>query len=344
MKFTWNVECFESAGSVNPASFDLAPGASRTVTLQLRMPSQPGDSAGAIRFGQSENSNGIISAEIPLTMRTLVPMTASGGAFAGTLTGGNGQNNGAPTQTFAFDVPAGVRDMTLALKFSDNAYLLEGLLIDPQGMELSVQGNLDPSGNPQAALQLSHFNPQPGRWRFVLVQNLISSGNQTSEPYSARIGFNTALVTATGMPNDPNIQLSVSAKPVSIPVTITNRGPVTQAYFADARLNSQVATTLPVNYACTPGLLPGACLQVVVPTEVSDIQFFAQSPDPIDLIALDYAGYEIAGTESPELVARKISDDTIVASLRVPRSRMDTGTHSPRTSVPMEQVAHPRYR
>lgn len=318
VKFTWNVERFESAGSVNPASFDLAPGASRTVTLQLRMPSQPGDSAGAIRFGQSENSTGIISAEIPLSMRTLVPINSSGGAFAGTLTGGNGQTNGAPTQTFAFDVPAGVRDMSLALKFSDNGYLMEGLLIDPQGMELSVQGNLDPSGNSQAALQLSHFNPQPGRWRFVLVQNLISSGNQTSEPYSARIGFNTAQVTATGMPNDPNIQLSASAKSVTIPVTITNRGPVTQAYFADARLNSQVVATLPVNYACTAGVLPGACLQVVVPTEVSDIQFFAQSPDPIDLIALNYAGYEIAGTESPELFARKVSDDTIVASLRVP--------------------------
>jgi hypothetical protein len=251
-------------------------------------------------------------------MRTLIPIKAAGGAFAGTLTGGNGETNGAPTQTFAFDVPPGVRDMTLALELSDNDYLLEGLLIDPQGMPLSVQGNFDPLGNPQAALQLSRFNPQPGRWRFILVQNLISSGNQTSEPYNARIGFNTAQVDATAIPNDANTRLSAGAGAVSIPVTITNNGPVTQAYFADARLDAQVPFELPVNYACTAGLLPAACLQVVVPTEVSDIQFIAQSPVPIDMDALAYSGYEIAGTKSPDIFAKKVSADTIVAGLRVP--------------------------
>lgn len=318
VKFTWNVERYENAGSVDPPSFDLAPGASRSITVQFRMPSQPGDSAGAIRFGRSGYSSGITSAEIPLIMRTLIPINTSGGAFAGTLTGGNGRTDGAPTQTFAFDVPAGVRDMTLALKLSDNGYLLEGLLVDPQGMQLSVQGNLDPLGNPQAALQLSRFNPQPGRWRFILVQNLISSGNQTSEPYSVRIDFNSAEVKATGIPNDPNTRLSASANPVTIPITITNNGPVTQAYFADARLNTQVATTLPNNFTCTAGVLPAACMQFVVPTEVSDIQFFAQSPEPIDMDALNFAGFEIAGTISPDLFAKRVSADTVVASLRVP--------------------------
>jgi hypothetical protein len=318
VKFTWSVERYENAGSMNPASFELAPGASRTVTVQFRMPSQPGDSAGAIRFGQSGPSSGVASAEIPLSMRTLIPINANGGAFGGTLTGGNGETNGAPTQTFAFDVPVGVLDMTLALKLSDNGYLLEGLLIDPQGMPLSVQGNLDPLGNPQAALQLSRFNPQPGRWRFILVQNLISSGNQTSEPYSARIGFNTAEVRASGIPNDSNTRLSASAGPVTIPITITNNGPVTQAYFADARLNAQVSLSLPVNFACTAGSLPGACLQIVVPTEVSDIQFIAQSPVPIDMDALPFSGYEIAATRSPDIFAKKVSADTIVANLRVP--------------------------
>jgi hypothetical protein len=215
-------------------------------------------------------------------------------------------------------VPSGVRDMTLALKLSDNGYLLEGLLIDPQGMPLSVQGNYDPLGNPQAALQLSRFNPQPGRWQFILVQNLISSGNQTSEPYSARIGFDTAEVKATGVPNDSNARLSAGAGAVTIPITITNNGPVTQAYFADARLDAQVAMELPVNYACTAGLLPSACLQVVVPTEVSDIQFIAQSPVPIDMDAFPYSGSGIAGTNSPDIFAKRVSAHTIVASLRVP--------------------------
>jgi Subtilase family len=318
VKFTWNVERYESLGSVSPSSFDLAPGASQAITVRFQMPSRPGDSAGAIRFSQAGNSNGITSSEIPLTMRTLIPIDASGGAFTGMLTGGNGRTDGAPTQTFAFDVPAGVPNMTLALELSDSGYLLEGLLIDPQGMPLSVQGNLDPLGNPQAALQLSRFNPQPGRWRFLLVQNLISSGNQTSEPFTARIGFNTANVTAPGLPNDSNIWLSASAIPVTIPITVTNNGPVTQAYFADARLNRQVETRLVVDGECTAGTLPGACMQFAIPTEVSEIQFFAQSPAPIDMTVLSYGGYGIAGTDSPYLTAKKVSPHMVVASLGVP--------------------------
>jgi hypothetical protein len=321
VQFTWSAERFASLGSVSPASFELAPGASQTVTVRFRMPSQPGDSDAAIRFGQAVNSNGITSAEIPLTMRTLIPIGTSGGTFAGTLTGGNGRTDGFPTQTFAFDVPAGVRNMTLALEFSDNNYLLEGLLVDPQGMPLSVQGNLDPLGNPQTALQLSRFNPQPGRWRFILVQNLISSGYQTSEPFTARIGFNNAEVRASGMPNDPNTRLSASAKPVTIPVTIKNNGPVTQAYFADARLDAQVATTLTTDGACSftsTTSLPGACLTFAVPTEVSDIQFFAQSPAPIDMTVYNYQGYGIATTASPWITAKKVSADTVVAALRTP--------------------------
>jgi hypothetical protein len=318
VKFTWNVEHYASFGSVSPARFELAPGASQAVTIRFRMPSQPGDSAGAIRFDQAGNSNGITSSEIPLTMRTLIPIDASGGAFTGKLTGGNGDNGEMPIQTFAFDVPAGVRDMTLALELSDAGYLLEGLLIDPQGMPLSVQGNLDPMGNPQAALQLSRFNPQPGQWRFLLLQNLISSGNQTSEPFAARIGFNTAQVSAPGLPNDPNIRLSASGNPVTIPISVTNNGPVTQAYFADSRLNKQVATPLMANWACPSGALPGACLQFPMPTEVTDIQFFAQSPAPIDMSAFNYQGYGLGGTLSPYILAKKASADTVVAALRVP--------------------------
>ncbi len=318
VKFTWSAERYTSFGSVSPASFDLAPGAVQAVTVHFRMPSQPGDSAGAIRFGQAGNSNGITSSEIPLTMRTLIPIDASGGTFTGTLTGGNGRTDGAPTQTFAFDVPAGVGDMTLTLEIADNGYLLEGLLLDPQGMPLSVQGNFDPLGNPQAALQLSRFNPQPGRWRFLLMQDLVSSGNQTSEPFTARIGFNTAHVLASGMPNDSNILLSASAGPVTIPIAVINNGPVTQAYFVDARLNAQVATALTANYACTAGILPAACLQFPTPTEVSELRFFAQSPTPIDMLAFNYQGYGSGGTVSPSIVAKRVSADTVVGSLNVP--------------------------
>src|ERR1700689_3506209 len=114
--------------------------------------------------------------------------------------------------------------MSLNLDIADDGYLLEGLLVDPNGMQLSVAGNLDPAGNPQYALQQFRANPQPGLWRFVLAQNDNSSGNQTSLPFTARIGFDTAQVAAPALPNDPNVEISASAKPLQIAISLTNTG------------------------------------------------------------------------------------------------------------------------
>jgi hypothetical protein len=61
-------------------------------------------------------------------------------------------------------VPRGLNDMSLNLDIADNGYLFEGLLDDPNGMQLSVAGNLDTAGNPQYALQQFRANPQPGLW------------------------------------------------------------------------------------------------------------------------------------------------------------------------------------
>ncbi len=53
--------------------------------------------------------------------------------------------------------------MSLVLNIPDNGYLLEGLLVDPNGMQLSVAPNQDPiNGSPQFALQMSHYNPAAG--------------------------------------------------------------------------------------------------------------------------------------------------------------------------------------
>jgi hypothetical protein len=96
------------------------------------------------------------------------------------------------------------------------------------------------------------------------------------------------------------------------------RGTASRPYFADSRLNEQVATPLTANWACTAGTLPGACQQFPMPTEVTDIQFFAQSPAPIDMSAFNYQGYGFGGTLSPYILAKNVSADTVVAALRVP--------------------------
>jgi hypothetical protein len=199
------------------------------------------------------------------------------------------------------------------------------VLVDPDGMQLSVQADVDEAGNLTAAMQLDRANPMSGRWRFILLLNYFTSGNQTSLPFSAQIGFNTAQVTvgAPGLPNDPHIKLSVSGKPLIVPIAITNNGPLTQAYFADARLEG--LTTLPLpTFASLPAgsgcaaQLPYACFGVILPTQVHSAQFIAQSTVPITMDAAGDTGYLVGFTGAPDLTARTVGPNTVEASLTEP--------------------------
>jgi hypothetical protein len=296
------------------------------------MPTEPGDLAAAIRFEgsgessewESDRGSGSLP-EIPVTLRTLILLGPNGGDFTGTLTGGNGRAGAGPTQTFEFDVPNGINNMSLALTLADNGYLLEGLLVDPQGMELSVELNVDPSGTPQYALQLFRNNPQPGRWKFVLVQDFTSSGatssgNQTSLPFTARIGFNTAQVSAPSLPNLPSTMLSASSTPVTVDLQVTNTGAVTQAFFADARLSTLSVNALPIQpcpLAATT-TLPGTCGVFYLPTEVNSVVFEAQSTSPIEMDAYNSSGFGVGGTGAPDIFAQPVGPHLIAASLSVP--------------------------
>ncbi|HYC09877.1 MAG TPA: S8 family serine peptidase [Steroidobacteraceae bacterium] len=326
VKFTWSAERYVPFGSVSPASFDLASGATQYVTARFRMPSQPGDEGVAIRFGSSgaDGADGA-HAEIPIALRTLIPISHGSGSFSGTLTGGNGRPSTGPTQTFAFDVPPGVNNMALNLEITDPLYLLEGLLIDPNGMQLSVQPNVDANGISTGAMQLNRANPMAGRWRFILLVDYFTSGNQTSLPFEAQIGFNTAQVSVSALPNDPATRLSASGAPVVVPITITNTGGLAQAYFADARLNTSTALAFGTAPVCTltggttpVTTLPYSCFETALPTQVRSVEFLAQSNVPITMDVANDVGYIVGGTGAPDLFARPIGPDTIAASLTEP--------------------------
>jgi Subtilase family/Peptidase inhibitor I9 len=316
VQFTWAAENFVNMGTVSPAKVRLAPGASASFTADFFTPSEPGDLAAGIRFSETDGNYEL--PEIPVTMRTLIPVGPTGGSFSGTLTGGNGRAGAGPTQTFEFDVPNGVKNMSLVVPISDNGYLLEGLLVDPQGMQLSVELNVDPFGAPQYALQHFRYNPQPGRWHFVLLQNFTSSGNQTSLPFTGRIGFNQAEVTASGLPNNPRTKLSASGQPVTATIEVINTGAVTEAYFADARLNTQGVVALAQQPCAAVATLPGTCGLFYVPTEVTTVLYTAQSTVPISMDAYNDVGYNVGGTGSPDIFAKKISADAVEASLIEP--------------------------
>jgi hypothetical protein len=320
VQLTWGAERFVNFGSVYPAHLELAPGASASVTAEFSMPSEPGDLSAAIRFNHSPGAASANFPEITLALRALVPTGPTGGNFTGSLTGGNGRAGSGPYQTFAFDVPRGVNDMSLVLNIADNGYLLEGLLVDPNGMELSVQPNQDPlDGSAQFALTLSHYNPQPGRWKFILVQNFFSSGNQTTLPFTARIGFNTARISAPALPNNAKVSLSASGAPLTVPVQVTNTGALTRAYFADARLNATVVTQLPLQGCGSGGTtIPGACGAFIVPTQTSTAAFVAKAMVPISMDAFNSVGTGVGGTGSPDIFAKTIAPFTVAALISEP--------------------------
>jgi len=318
VQFSWAAERYVSFGSVWPASLHLAPGETQYITAKFRMPAQPGDQGVAIRFAPS-GEHGDYHSEIPIALRTLIPIGHSGGSFSGTLTGGNGRPSTGPTQTYAFDVPPGVNNMSLALQIPDNLYTLEGLLIDPSGMQLSVEPNFDANGNPVFAMQLDRANPKPGRWRFILLVDYYTSGMEISIPFTAQIGFDTAQITATGLPNDPHIRLSASGPPLVVPINITNNGGVTESYFVDARLEGLTTLALGTFPACLPATqLPNACWGVYLPTQVRAAEFVAQSTAPITMDAYGNTGYIVGVTGAPDLTARSVGTNTVAASLSVP--------------------------
>jgi Subtilase family/Peptidase inhibitor I9 len=337
VQFSWAAENFVNLGTVSPANLSIAPGATGSFTASFFSPANPGDLAAGIRFTATDGSYTL--PEIPVTVRTLIPLGPTGGSFSGTLTGGNGRDGAGPTQTFEFDVPTGVKNMSLTLPVSDNNYLLEGLLIDPQGMQLSVAVNLDPSGAPQYALQHFRYSPQAGRWKFILVQDFASSGNQTSLPFTARIGFNTVEVTATGLPS--GAKLSASGKPLTATIDVINNGAVTNAYFADARLSTLGVTSLPLQQCASTATLPGTCGLFYVPTEVSTIQFTAKSTVPIQMDAYNEVGFYVGGTGNPDLFAKKTTSDTVVASLAEPEIPYGTWIEVPALIGPYGSAGAP---
>ncbi len=331
VQFGWAAERYVTFGSVSPASFDLAPGATQWINARFSMPARPGDSGVAIRFG-SPSGGAVSHSEIPIALRTLIPIGPDGGSFSGTLTGGNGRLYTGPTQTFAFNVPQGLNNMSLNLRISDNLYLLEGLLIDPNGMQVSVEPNVDANGNSVNAMQLNRASPQAGQWRFVLLLNYYTSGNKLTLPFTAQIGFNTAEVSAPGLPDGWGAQLSASAGPVTVPITITNDSGLTQAYFADARLNGVTtlqfgtfATCPPESMTCPPVVttLPYGFWATYLPTQVRSAQFVAQATAPKVPITMDagnIAGYLFGITGAPDIYSHPIGPgpDTVAASISEP--------------------------
>ncbi len=301
---------FTSIGTVTRASGTgvvLQPGQTGSYRVTVPMPSQPGDTSAQVVFSGADGSS--IAGAVPLVLRALVPLSSTGGSFTGTLTGGNGRPQGSPVQTFLFDVPSGLKDLDLNLSIADNGYNLEGLLVDPNGLPIDIQSTQTGSATGPAytnTMQFFRRDPQPGRWRFLLVINYTVSGQQTSLPFNAAIAFNRVAVEAGSVPMSASTTVPQSAT-VTIPVTVTNTGNTAKDFFIDPRLITTTIYSLGGYQESLPLTATETQPLFVVPSEADELVAAAESFSPTVPISMDLSNGNGAapygGTGSPDIEA-----------------------------------------
>jgi len=283
VQFSFASRRFVPAGQVSPASRRLAPGASGSFTVRLPVPANAGDVSARLAIGAGAADDG----SIPITVRSLVGLGAAGGAFAGTLTGGNGRPVfGAQTLDFQFDVPAGRPSLDLSLQLRDPDYNLTGVLIDPAGEPVNeestglVNAGVTTFG---AAMQFFTRAPRAGRWTLVLALNAPLSGAQVREPFTGRIGFGSIPVAAQGVPASAATTLA-AGQPVTATIQVQNTGTKRKDFFVDARLAGRtpigLAGATPMTVTL-PMLAGQAAPAVLVPTDTDQLTIVAAATAPV---------------------------------------------------------------
>ena len=278
----WRVstEKFASFGSVSPSAVLLAPGQSRTVTVSATTPPAPGDADGSIVFSSNLGTGG--ASTIPVTLRSEVDV-ARGGAFSGTLTGGNGRAPGEGQDEFyQFGVGSGVHNITANVSLTnDAAEPVATYLVSPDGDTLGF-GQNNTNGSQTLSLTAYTNNPVPGTWTLIVAFTEPTVGNEISQRYTGNVRFNDVSVSAAGLPDAARTKLA-AGKPVTIPVRIKNNGRAPEDFFVDARLRQRAAITLAGQDQITGVPLPliGAEPAWFVPTEASGASTASTASLPI---------------------------------------------------------------
>jgi hypothetical protein len=284
----WQVstEKFASFGSVSPSVMLLAPGQSRTVTVTETTPSSPGDSDGSIVFTSNLGVGG--TSTIPVTLRSEID-PASGGAFSGTLTGGNGRPNGSggpgegQVQYYEFHVGAGVHNITASVALTnDAAEPVAEYLVSPDGDDLGFAQN-SVNGNQTLTATAYTLNPVPGTWTLIVTFIEPTVGNEISQPYTGNVVFNGTRASAAGLPDSASTKLA-AGKAVTVPVTVKNTGAQAEDIFIDPRLDQSATMTLAAQDAQVASVvlpLAGAEPDWFVPTEASSASTVSTASLPI---------------------------------------------------------------
>ncbi len=245
-------------GAVGPQVTTLAPGAGKTLKVQLTTPTTSGDSSEAVTIASSNGR----TTTVPVILRSLVDTTRQGGSFTGTITGGNARA-GCPAESFsyAFDVPKGTHDLTVGVTLAaDPKLYLQGSLIGPDGSATDNETNaqLDAQGNfgiTEPGVSTTATAPAAGRWRFVLAVSNPVSGGELSQSFTGTVGFDQDRASAPGLPDSPSVKLP-AGKASTLTVQYTNTTVGTQRIYADGRLDQRVDVPLVPQFGSAAVTLP----------------------------------------------------------------------------------------
>jgi len=244
---------FKTDGTVSPSSFTLAPGASRTVTVNSQTPSKPGDVSASVQFVSSAGTT-----SVPLTLRAQVPDGNT--TFTGTITGGNGRSAGGVAQSnfYFLNVPKHQDDLGIGITLSDPNELVFANLSGPDGQVYSFASNVSPDETELLnSIQLYRRDPTPGRWVLSIEVTNPVSGLEITQNFKVRVRYDTVNISAPSLPDAAGTKLAAGV-PVTVPVKVRNNGVAPLVFFADPRLTT--TGTIPLDE------LSGVSMPIPLPT------------------------------------------------------------------------------
>jgi hypothetical protein len=304
---------FTPVGTVSPARVTIPAGRSATVQIHETTPAQPGDEGISVVVA---NTAGQVSSAV-VSLRSLVDI-ADGGRFSGDLTGGNGrQSDLGQTAYYQFEVPKGTSADTLRADLQLSGHQTDPVLaylVDPDGQTLSLANNSvvtgftrsDPEETATGAAEVATTDPPAGLWTLILSFTPVIIGTQISTPFSGAITLGPAPASGLALPDSTKAVLA-PGKAVTVDAAVKNTSDGPEAYFLDARMDTDATVTLAPQSATAidvPMSADQSSPSWLVPTGTTSITLSAEAPVPV---TFDWG----PGIGDPDLGATTAGDNAV---------------------------------
>lgn len=293
-------------GTITPATFSLAAGKSRQVSVHFALPkTATGDQDYAVTLANSDGHQTAVG----VVTRTLID-TAHGGKFSGAVTGGDGEA-AAPAETFSYPlaVPKATAGIYASLSFAASPSTPVDLeLIDPKGEVSDLESNESVNSADQIVLgrRVQSFvgRPLAGTWVLrVLVHDPVT-GAVLSQPFAGVVKL-TGLPVTTGKLPDANSRKLKRHVSLTARLRVTNPGPLPIVVGVDPRTPKYATRQLTAQSGSTSVSLPATAPNgpsYLVPPDTTQLTVTSSSSVPAEVDVLgpgdsaEAAGATTSGT------------------------------------------------